>query len=544
MSASQRQIQRIRRFAHVLPSLRTGLLRHLRSGLQWRYSRYGAAGIESMSEELLINVTPQETRVATVENGVLVEVCIERARRRGLVGNIYKGKVVRVLPGMEAAFVDVGLERAAFLHVSDVCGSLVRGENGERIQRPVQEMLREGQVLLAQVVKDPLGTKGARLTTHLTIPSRYLVFMPGETTIGISSRIENDAERERLRGIIQQQIEELGRDGGEQSQPVGGFILRTAAEGASDKALVRDMRFLLRLWQSVQLRMQKAEPGKPVHEDLPLVERTMRDLGIEGIERIRIDSRETYQRCQQFCSEFLPEMKQRISHYPGERPIFDLYNVEDEIQKALEKKVHLKSGGYLIIDQTESMTTIDVNTGAFVGHRNLEETIFKTNLEAAQGIARQLRLRNLGGIIILDFIDMTEDEHKRQVMRALEKALDRDHAKSQVCDVSALGLVEMTRKRTRESLEHVLCESCPTCAGRGKVKTAETVAFEITREIVRQVRQFDVGSLTVLAAPSVVDLMLDDESDNLAELEAFIGVPIRLQGEEMYAQEQYDVVLV
>lgn len=493
-----------------------------------------------MSEELLVNVTPQETRVATVENGVLVEVCIERARRRGLVGNIYKGKVVRVLPGMEAAFIDVGLERAAFLHVSDVAGSVNRGENGERQQRPVQEVLREGQVLLTQVIKDPLGTKGARLTTHLTIPSRYLVFMPGEEAIGISSRIEGEEERSRLREILQTQI--AGEEGEEKSD--GGFIIRTAAEGAQEEALLRDMKFLRRLWQSIQARAKRVNAGSPVHEDLPLVERTLRDLGIDAIERIRIDSRETFQRSQQFCREFLPEMQSRISHYPGERPIFDLYNVEDEIQKALEKKVHLKSGGYLIIDQTESMTTIDVNTGAFVGHRNLEETIFKTNLEAAQAIARQLRLRNLGGIIILDFIDMGEEEHKRQVMRALEKALDRDHAKSQVCDVSALGLVEMTRKRTRESLEHVLCEGCPTCAGRGKVKTAETVAYEITREIIRQVRQFDVYSLTVLAAQDVVDLMMGEESDNLAELEAFIGVPIRLQGEEMYNQEQYDVVLV
>ena len=491
-----------------------------------------------MSEELLINVTPQETRVATVENGMLTEVWIERARRRGLVGNIYKGKVVRVLPGMEAAFIDVGLERAAFLHVSDVAGSNVRSDSGERQQRPVQEVLREGQVLLAQVIKDPLGSKGARLTTHLTIPSRYLVLMPGESAIGISSRIESEEERARLRGIVQAEL------GGEESTPSAGFILRTAAEGVAETALVRDMRFLQRLWQAVLARSKKVSPGQPVHEDLPLVERTLRDIGSDGIERIRIDSRETYQRTQQFCHEFLPEMRSRIGHYPGERPIFDLYGVEDEIQKALQQKVHLKSGGYLIIDQTESMTTIDVNTGAFVGHRNLEETIFKTNLEAAQTIARQLRLRNLGGIIILDFIDMVVDEHKRQVMRALEKALERDYAKTQVCEVSALGLVEMTRKRTRESLEHVLCEACPTCSGRGKVKTAETVAYEITREIIRQVRQFDVASLTVLAAQDVVDLMLGEESDNLGELEAFLGVPIRLHGEEMYSQEQYDVVLV
>lgn len=495
-----------------------------------------------MSEELLINVTPQETRVATVENGVLQEVWVERASKRGLVGNVYKGKVVRVLPGMDAAFIEVGLARAAFLHVADIADKdkFDVGENGERRQKLIGEILRTDQEVLVQVVKDPLGTKGARLTTHLTIPSRYLVYMPYETTLGVSGKIEGSAERERLKAILHSVVE-----AGE-----GGFIVRTAAEGVDEAALKHDITFLRKIWRSLQKRANCTSPGKAktpgyvVHEDLPLVLRTLRDLAGDAIERIRIDSRENYQKALAFCHDFLPGMSNTIEHYPGERPIFDIYAIEDEIQKALGNKVQLKSGGYLIIDQTESMTTIDVNTGAFVGYSTLEETIFKTNLEAAQAIARQLRLRNLGGIIILDFIDMIEEGHKQQVLRALEKALERDRARFQISPVSSLGLVEMTRKRTRESLEHVLCEVCNVCSGRGTVKTAETVCYEIQREIIRQVRQFDVRSLTVLASQEVVDMLVDEQSTALAELEAFIGVPVRLQGEYMYNQEQYDVVLV
>jgi ribonuclease G len=281
-----------------------------------------------------------------------------------------------------------------------------------------------------------------------------------------------------------------------------------------------------------------------VHEDLPLALRALRDLVGPEVERVRVDSRSTMDRALTFAAKYIPDIAGRIEYYQGERPLFDLYGVEDEIQKALQRKVQLKSGGHLIIDQTEAMTTIDVNTGAFVGHRNLEETIFKTNLEAAQAICRQLRLRNLGGIIIIDFIDMTDDEHKRQVMRALEKCLAKDHAKTHICEVSSLGLVEMTRKRTRESLEHVLCEVCPCCGGRGTLKTAETTCYEIFREILREARQFDVETLLVLASQEVIDRLLDEESGHLAELEEFIGKPIRLQAEALYTQEQYDVVLI
>jgi len=489
-----------------------------------------------MTVELLVNVTPQETRVAVVENGVLQEVFIERARRRGLVGNIYKGVVSRVLPGMQAAFVDIGLERAAFLHASDIAVAI----DDENLEQPggndnITQLLHEGQKVLVQVIKDPLGTKGARLTTHITIPSRYLVFMPEAGNVGVSQRIENEDERQRLRDIVL-------RARGEEN--AGGFILRTAAEGGSEEAIASDLRFLQRLWASIQERVGPAGAGEVVHEDLPLALRVLRDISDAEVEKLRIDSRETFQRIEQFVRRFTPELQDKVEYYPGERPIFDLYGVDDEIQKALGRKVQLKSGGYLIIDQTEAMTTIDVNTGAYVGHRNLEETIFKTNLEAAQAIVRHLRLRNLGGIIIVDFIDMQNDEHKRQVLRALEKHIERDHANCHISEISSLGLVQMTRKRTRESLEHVLCETCPTCGGRASVKTAETVCYEIFREILREARQFEAEQLLVLASQEVVDLLLDEESTSLAELEAFIGKPIKFQVEALYTQEQFDVVLL
>jgi len=484
-----------------------------------------------MSEEILINITPPETRVAVIENGVVQEVIIERSSRRGLVGNIYRGQVCRVLPGMQAAFVDIGLERAAFLHASDIVGVNGAAETGT-----ITDLVREGNPVVVQVVKDPLGTKGARLTTQVSIPSRFLVLLPSQRNVGISQKIDDEDERKRLREIVARFLEE--------NAVVGGYIARTAAEGASFEALYADMRFLARLWDSIQVRCAEVQPGELVHSDLPLAVRALRDLVSPEVEKVRIDSQETWQRASEFVEKFIPEMQARIEYYSGQRPLFDLYSVEDEIQKALERKVQLKSGGYLIIDQTEAMTTIDVNTGAFVGHRTLEETIFKTNLEAAQAICRHLRLRNLGGIIIIDFIDMSEDEHKRQVLRALEKCLAQDHAKTHISEVSALGLVEMTRKRTRESLEHVLCEPCPFCSGRGSLKTAESTCYEIFREILRESRQFDVESLLVLASQEVVDRLLGEESGNFAELEEFVGKPIRLQAEALYSQEHFDVVLI
>jgi ribonuclease G len=491
-----------------------------------------------MSEEILINITPRETRVAMVENGVLNEVFIERASRRGLVGNIYLGKVSRVLPGMQAAFIDINLERTAFLHASDIVPR--HSENGDGTDKSgstedIQKLIHQGQDLLVQVVKDPLGTKGARLTTHLSVAARFLVFMPGEEHVGVSQKIEGEEERQRLRDLLSSLVEEFGQ---------GGYIVRTVAEGVSEQELRLDMEFLHKSWLEIQERSKNSGQGVLVHEDLSLAMRTMRDQVNVGVEKVRIDSRENFERARNFAEKFIPEIAERIEYYPGERPIFDLYSIEDEIQKALATKVQLKSGGYLIIDQTEAMTTIDVNTGAFVGHRNLEETIFKTNLEATHAISRQLRLRNLGGIIILDFIDMTVPDHRDQVMRALEKSLERDKAKSHICEVSGLGLVEMTRKRTRESLEHVLCEPCQCCEGKGSMRTAETVCYEVFRELLREARQYDARQFLVLASQEVVDLMLDEESVSVAELEEFIGRPILFQVEALYTQEQFDVVLM
>jgi len=493
-----------------------------------------------MSEEILINVTPVETRVALVENGMLQEAYIERTSRKGIVGNIYKGKVVRVLPGMEAAFVDIGLERAAFIHASDVVPSQSNGDEPADTPKTVPDirsLLREGHSLVVQVTKDPIGTKGARLTTQLSIPSRYLVFMPGVSHVGISQRIEDDTERTRLKTLVEEAA-------AEDQDVQGGYIIRTAAEAASPEDLIGDMAYLHRLSQSIHERIARVQAPAVVYQDLPLFIRTIRDLIRPQTEKVRIDSRESHQRVMEFVEEFVTEFADKVEYYPGERPIFDLYSVEDEIQKALSRKVQLKSGGYVIIDQTEAMTTIDINTGAFVGHRNLEETIFKTNLEAARAISRQLRLRNLGGIIIIDFIDMEDPEHQRQVHRMLEKMLERDHAKTKITGVSELGLVEMTRKRTTESLGQVLCEPCPICDGRGFLKTTETVCYEVFREILRVNRAYDAESYLVMASQSVVDRLLDEESDNVADLETFISKTIRFQVEPFYSQEQYDVVLL
>jgi len=491
-----------------------------------------------MSEEILINVTPRETRVAVVENGMLQEVHVERASRRGYVGNIHKGKVSRVMPGMQAAFVEIGLERAAFLHASDIVRPQIAvDENGEASaipMPPINELVRDGQEIIVQVVKDPIGSKGARLTTHLSIPSRYLVLLPYSKALGVSVRIEDDAERARLKELLAELLGETRL----------GYIVRTNAEGTTREALAEDIGYLGKLWGAVQENIAHARVGERVYEDLSLPLRALRDLMRPSVEKVRIDSRETFERAQHFVAQFMPELAERVEHYPGERPIFDLYGVEDEIQNALKKNVPLKSGGYLIIDQTEAMTTIDVNTGGFLGTRNLEETVFRTNLEAAQAAARQLRLRNLGGIIIIDFIDMTDEEHQRQVLRQLQKSMARDHAKATVYDMSPLGLVEMTRKRTTESLERQLCEPCPACAGRGSMKTAETVTYEIFREITRAVRQFEANKLLVLAAPKVVNRILEEDSAAVAELEEFIGKTIRFQSEEHYSQEQYDVVLL
>ncbi len=399
----------------------------------------------------------------------------------------------------------------------------------------ISSLLREGQSIVVQVTKEPIGTKGARLTTDLSIPSRYLVFMPGSEHIGISQRIESEDERERLKNVV-------GRLAGD-LKAEGGFILRTVSEGVDEEDLEVDIRFLLRLWDTVRQRMQKVAAPAIIYEDLPLYMRALRDTASPHIERVRIDSRETFNKALEFVDDLIPEIAGKLEYYPGERPIFDLYNVEEEIQKALGRKVELKSGGYLIFDQTEAMSTVDINTGAYVGHRNLEETIFKTNLEAAMAIGRQLRLRNLGGIIIIDFIDMEDADHQRQVLRTLERAMEKDHAKCKIMGVSELGLVEMTRKRTRESLEQLLCEPCHECQGRGSVKTPETVCYEIFREILREARAYDTDTYLVLASEAVVNRLEEEESARVADLQAFIGKNLRFQADPLYTAEQFDVVL-
>jgi ribonuclease G len=491
-----------------------------------------------LSEEILINVTPRETRLALIENGLLQEIYLERRSRSGYVGDIYLGKVVRVMPGMEAAFVDIGLDRAAFLHCADIAPIGADGlevRDGESVD--INTLLREGQLIVVQVAKDPIGTKGARLTTHLTLPSRHLVFLPRNLHIGISQRLENEEERNRLQALLEQCLVV------ESMQERGGFIIRTAAEGATENELLEDIRFLRKLWAAVERRIGKSKDIRVLYRDLPLYLRAVRDLITPGIEKIRVDSQEAFDEIAGFIQDFIPDFRDRLELYSGERPIFDLYGIDDEIDKALGRQVKLKSGGDLIIDQTEAMTTIDVNTGAFVGTKSHAETVLKTNLEAATSIARQLRIRNLGGIIILDFIDMEDPEHQRQVLRTLTKALEKDHARTMVTGISELGLVEMTRKRTRESLGQILCSACPVCEGRARLKTPETICYEIFREIVRVARVYENDELMVLASQVVVDRLLDEESSTLADLEVLTGKTIRFQVEPMYTQEQYDVVL-
>ncbi len=490
---------------------------------------------ESTKEEILINVTPSEVRAALLENGVLQEVHIERAARRGLISNIYKGRVSRVLPGMQAAFIDVGLERTGFLHVSDIAP---RPGNGEtRTDSPrIQDLVKEGDGLAVQVVKEPLGNKGARLTTFITLPSRHLVLLPDGDGVGVSARIEDEGERERLRQMVEALLAEHDLK--------CGVIVRTVAEGAETEPLRADLSYLLKLWEVVQQRCSKNRVKTLVNGDLSLPLRVLRDLVSSDVERIRVDSKEDFDAMHEFADTFLPEVAPMLELYSRRRPIFDLHGIEDEISKALDRKISLKSGGYVIFDQTEAMTTVDVNTGGYVGYRNLEETIYRTNLEAAVTIARQLRLRNLGGIIIIDFIDMEEADHRENVLQVLQGSLQKDHARHQVMPLSSLGLVEMTRKRTRESLQHILAEDCPGCSGRGFVITAESVCFEIFREIIRQSRQFEFDTVLVLAHQGVIDLLLDEQAQGLADLEEQTSKTIRLQPESLYLQDQFDVVLM
>ena len=488
-----------------------------------------------MSEEILINVTPQETRVAVLAAGQVQELVVEREANRGLVGNIYMGKVARVLPGMQSAFVEIGLPRAAFLHVADIWDN--RGEQGS-FTKPIEKVLAEGQPLLVQVLKDPIGTKGARLSTQVSIAGRLLVYLPHDPHIGISQRIEGEGGRQALRERLRELLP---------ADEKGGFIVRTLAESAGEDELRADIDYLRSLWRVIRERSGGCAGGAQpqlLYQDLSLAERVLRDMVSADTARVVVDSRENFHKLAAFAETYVPKLRGKLEHYTGERPLFDLYNVETEIERALSRRVELKSGGTLVIDQTEAMTTIDVNTGGFVGRSNFDDTVFKTNLEAAQAIARQLRLRNLGGIIIVDFIDMDTDEHRSAVLDELKRALASDRTRMTVSGFTALGLVEMTRKRTRESLAHVLCEPCPVCEGRGEVKTARTVCYEILREILREARAFDAREFRILASQPVCDLFQDEESGALAMLSDFIGKPVSVQVESGYGQEQFDIVLL
>ena len=498
-----------------------------------------------MQQDILINWSPQETRVAVVEGGAVQELHVERTLERGLVGNVYLGKVVRVLPGMQSAFIDIGLERAAFLHVADVWHRPAEGETlsearqarQSQPQVPIERQVFEGQPLMVQVIKDPLGSKGARLSTQISVAGRLLVFLPQDDHVGVSQKIpqaERDALRSRLQGLV----------GTKETGGGGGFILRTNGEDSSDAELTEDIAYLRKTWARIKDASVRLPAGSLLHQDLNLLQRVLRDLVGEDTATIRIDSKEQFAMLGAFGREFMPTAVPKLQLYKGERPIFDLFAIDEEIARALGRRVDLKSGGYLIVDQTEALTTIDVNTGGFVGARNFDDTIFKTNLEAAQAIARQLRLRNLGGIIIVDFIDMVRDDHQQAVLGEFRKQLARDRVKTMAGSFSQLGLVEMTRKRTRESLAHMLCEPCEACQGKGTVKTARSVTYDILREILREARQFNPREFRVVASPRVVELFLDEESQHLAGLSDFIGKPISLLAESAMGQEQYDILLL
>jgi ribonuclease G len=492
-----------------------------------------------MSNILVINSTSHESRVALVENGIISEFHVERKKGRGIVGNVYKGRVLRVLPGMQAAFVDIGQEKAAFLYVSDVYNlhrDLAQGgEGGGRGGRgkargPIEERLEEGQHVLVQVAKDPIGTKGARVTSHISLPGRYLVYMPTVDHVGISRRIEDDAERQRLREVV------------EADRPPGtGFIVRTACEGVDARYLQNDMRLLIKLWSDILTRRDQVQPPELLYAEPDLNLRATRDLFTTNLDQMVMDNQEDFQRVQNFVATFMPEASGRLELYTGSEPIFDAYGIELEINRALARKVWLPSGGYIVIDHTEAMTCIDVNTGRYVGNTNLEETIVKINLEAVEEIVYQLRLRGIGGLIIIDFIDMEKATNRETVSRALDKALQEDKVKTNALPISEFGLVEMTRKRVRESIVQYLCQECPYCEGKGYVKSRETVAYEILRELLREVEAMPGQEIMIQANPSVVEVLDEQERESLRNLERGFGRRIRLMPNRSFHVEQYEL---
>jgi ribonuclease G len=501
-----------------------------------------------MKQEIFVNSSPQESRIAIIEDGLLAEFLIERKEEMGIAGNIYKGKVSRVLPGMQAAFVDIGMEKAAFLHASDFSSvpedvQLI-GAPGEDVEieapppkrvshrrLPLEKQLSRDEAILVQVAKDPLGTKGARVTSHISLPGRYMVFMPGTKHIGISRRIESDEERKRLKEIA-----------GSLLTGDGGFILRTASEGRSKREIQRDLRFLTRLWRRLQKRAEGAVAPSLIHQDLDLIARSIRDFFTPDTEQLVIDSSKDYRRVVDFVGQFMPRLKSKIVLYSGAESLFERHGIEEKIERALDRRVWLRSGGYIIIERTEALTAIDVNTGRFVGKRNQEETIVKTNLEAAQEVVRQLRLRNVGGIIIIDFIDMEKESDRKKVYDALKDVLKKDKARTNILKISELGLVEMTRQRTRESLENQLLSPCPHCDGRGRIKSSVTVAYDLLRAIKKQQTTVENGkNIVVRLHPDVANFLYDEKNNSLENLEREINRRIIIKVSQELRHDQYEI---
>ena len=498
------------------------------------------------TEEILIQSTAHECRAVRIVSGLVQDIEIERSGHRGFVGDVLLGKISRVLPGMQSAFVEVGFDRTAFLHVADVWQA--KGQDAHAAQatqttltaqpaKPIEKILYEGQQLIVQVVKDPIGTKGARLTTQLSIAGRLLVYTPYESHLGISQRIGNEEDRERLKNRMKALIP---------ADETGGFIVRTNAEDATDDALKQDIDYLRLRWQEILDRSRSTGPTPPaagtkLYRELVLSQRVVRDWVSEQTRCVTVEGPNTLM---EFAERYVPGVAPKLKFYKGDRPLFELHGVEDEIERALARRVDMKSGGYLIFDQTEALTTIDVNTGGYVSGRNFSETVFKTNLEATQVIARQMRLRNLGGIILIDFIDMESASQKEAVLLELQRAMEMDRTKVRALGFTQLGLVEVTRKRTRDSLAHMLCEPCPTCGGGGEIKTAQTICYEILREIRRMAQQFNPKEFRVLANAGVIDRFLDEESQHLATLGDTVGKPISLHVESGYSPAMYDIVLI
>ena len=492
----------------------------------------------SIKQDILINSCLVETRVAILEDRRVEEVFIERHGSVGLVGNIYLGKVVRVLPGMQSAFIEIGLERTAFLHVTDMgvaTHSSTATQSASHHLPPIETQLFDGQTVLVQVIKDPIGTKGARLSTKISIAGRLLVYLPKEEGIGVTLKVETEEERQMLKD---QMNALLG------NEVEGGYIIRTAALDASQEEWKNDIDYLKRTWQSIQAQRLKYSAPALIHQDLSLEQRVLRDMVTAQTQNVICDEAQTLAQLQEFARNYMPSVLQCLKLAPIERPLFDAYEVEEEINSALSHRVDLKSGGYLIIEPTEAMTTIDVNTGSYVSGRNFADTVLKTNLEAAKEIVHQIRLRNLGGIIILDFIDMLDPAHNENVMNLLQTEFARDRTRIAIHPFSPLGLVEVTRKRTRESLAQLLCEPCPMCEGRGIIKTTRTICYEVIREIRREACQFNASGFRIVAHPDVIDMLLDEVAPHLAAISNQIGKPISLQAQSMFFQEQYDIILL